>query len=62
MELLLLVWRWPTPIIEETMNGKKYREILTPVRSLKLKRRWTFQKDNDPDSEHTAYERNKEMI
>ena len=40
-------------IIERTMNDKKYREILEDnllpsARSLKLKRGWTFQKDNDP--------------
>lgn len=46
-------------IIDGTMNGKKYREILEDklllsVRSLKLKRGWTFQQDNDP--KHTANE------
>ncbi|KAF2364168.1 Transposase Tc1-like [Trinorchestia longiramus] len=46
-------------IIEETMNGSKYREILEEqllpsARLLKLKRGWKFQQDNDP--KHTANE------
>ncbi|KAF2346995.1 hypothetical protein FHG87_022249 [Trinorchestia longiramus] len=46
-------------IIEGTMNGRKYREILEEqllpsARLLKLKRGWKFQQDNDP--KHTANE------
>ncbi|KAF2354730.1 Transposase Tc1-like [Trinorchestia longiramus] len=46
-------------IIEGTMNGRKYREILEEEllpspRLLKLKRGWKFQRDNDP--RHTANE------
>ncbi|KAF2344255.1 hypothetical protein FHG87_024989 [Trinorchestia longiramus] len=46
-------------IIEGTMNGRKYREILEEqllpsARLLKLKREWKFQPDNDP--KHTANE------
>ncbi|KAF2346557.1 Transposase Tc1-like [Trinorchestia longiramus] len=46
-------------IIERTMNGRKYREILEKqflplARLLKLKRGWKFQQDND--SKHTANE------
>ncbi|KAF2353951.1 Transposase Tc1-like [Trinorchestia longiramus] len=46
-------------IIEGTMNGGKYREILEEqllpsACLLKLKREWKFQQDNDP--KHTAYE------
>ncbi|KAF2348384.1 Transposase Tc1-like, partial [Trinorchestia longiramus] len=46
-------------IIEGTMTGRKDREILEEqllpsARSLKLKRGWKFQEDNDPN--HTANE------
>ncbi|KAF2357347.1 Transposase Tc1-like [Trinorchestia longiramus] len=46
-------------MIEGTMNGRKYREILEdqllpPGRLLKLKRGWKFQQDNDP--KHTENE------
>ena len=45
-------------IIEWRINGKMYRDILDKnllptSRMMKMKRRWTFQQDNDPKHTHT---------